>query len=189
LVGVRVHAWVSAFGPNSIPCRCSRLRFSPSPRRPTPPTINTPSSITAWSAPDIFIPPQNLDAQRAAIEQRQVAHRLEDFSHSTERAALRMEVRRRGRLGRGNRCHALPQSRNPLRRQRFIFLGLLPGGNSRRGSAGAANFRRMKHFYRDLGERIWGIYGPLDAFNESQHWISPIYMGLNQAPIVVMIEN
>jgi exo beta-1,2-glucooligosaccharide sophorohydrolase (non-reducing end) len=47
----------------------------------------------------------------------------------------------------------------------------------------------FKHFYRDLGERTWGIYGPLDAFNESNDWVSPIYMGLNQAPITVMIEN
>ena len=47
----------------------------------------------------------------------------------------------------------------------------------------------FKHFYRDLGDQIWDIYGPRDAFNESADWISPIYMGLNQAPIAVMIEN
>ena len=47
----------------------------------------------------------------------------------------------------------------------------------------------LKHWYRDLGEQVWGIYGPRDAFNETQDWYSPIYMGLNQAPIVVMTEN
>lgn len=47
----------------------------------------------------------------------------------------------------------------------------------------------LKHFYRDLGDRVWGIYGPRDAFNLDVNWYSPIYMGLNQAPIVVMIEN
>lgn len=47
----------------------------------------------------------------------------------------------------------------------------------------------FKHFYRDLGNELWGIYGPRDAFDEDHHWISPIYMGLNQAPIVVMVEN
>jgi exo beta-1,2-glucooligosaccharide sophorohydrolase (non-reducing end) len=47
----------------------------------------------------------------------------------------------------------------------------------------------FKHFYRDLGDRVWGIYGPLDAFNLDQNWFAPIYMGLNQAPITVMIEN
>ena len=47
----------------------------------------------------------------------------------------------------------------------------------------------LKHYYRDLGADLWDIYGPRDAFNPGAHWISPIYMGLNQAPIVAMVEN
>jgi exo beta-1,2-glucooligosaccharide sophorohydrolase (non-reducing end) len=47
----------------------------------------------------------------------------------------------------------------------------------------------LKHFYRDLGDRLWGVYGPRDAFNLTHNWFSPIYMGLNQAPIAVMVEN
>ena len=47
----------------------------------------------------------------------------------------------------------------------------------------------FKHFYRDLGAQMWGIYGPRDAFNPQANWVSPIYMGLNQAPITVMVEN
>jgi len=47
----------------------------------------------------------------------------------------------------------------------------------------------FKHYYRDLGFQLWDIYGPRDAFNTGQNWISPIYMGLNQALITVMIEN
>jgi hypothetical protein len=47
----------------------------------------------------------------------------------------------------------------------------------------------LKHFYRDLGDRLWGVYGPRDAFNLQSNWFSPIYMGLNQAPITVMVEN
>ena len=47
----------------------------------------------------------------------------------------------------------------------------------------------LKHFYRDLGPQLWGVYGFRDAYNEDQHWVAPIFMGLNQAPIVVMIEN
>ncbi|HEY7615488.1 MAG TPA: glucoamylase family protein [Terriglobales bacterium] len=35
----------------------------------------------------------------------------------------------------------------------------------------------------------YGTYGPRDAFNPGQNWVSSIYMGLNQAPITVMIEN
>jgi hypothetical protein len=52
-----------------------------------------------------------------------------------------------------------------------------------------ASMAAFKHYYRDLGDRTWDIYGPRDAFNEGDDWVSPIYMGLNQAPIVVMIEN
>lgn len=52
-----------------------------------------------------------------------------------------------------------------------------------------ASMAAFKHYYRDLGDQIWDIYGPRDAFNPSANWVSPIYMGLNQAPIVVMIEN
>lgn len=47
----------------------------------------------------------------------------------------------------------------------------------------------LKHFYYDLGAKIWGIYGFRDAFNLTENWVSDIYMGLNQAPMVVMIEN
>jgi hypothetical protein len=52
-----------------------------------------------------------------------------------------------------------------------------------------ASMLAFKHYYRDLGDRLWDIYGPRDAFNPGQDWVSPLYMGLNQAPIAVMIEN
>jgi exo beta-1,2-glucooligosaccharide sophorohydrolase (non-reducing end) len=52
-----------------------------------------------------------------------------------------------------------------------------------------ASMAAFKHYYRDLGGELWDIYGPRDAYNPEQDWISPIYMGLNQAPIVVMVEN
>jgi len=52
-----------------------------------------------------------------------------------------------------------------------------------------ASMAALKHYYRDLGNQLWDIYGPRDAYNPTQDWVSPIYMGLNQAPIVVMVEN
>jgi len=52
-----------------------------------------------------------------------------------------------------------------------------------------ASMAALKFFYRQLGDRLWGVYGPHDAFNLSQNWFSPVYMGLDQAPIVVMTEN
>jgi exo beta-1,2-glucooligosaccharide sophorohydrolase (non-reducing end) len=52
-----------------------------------------------------------------------------------------------------------------------------------------ASMAAFKHYYRDLGAQLWDVYGPRDAYNAGQDWVSLIYMGLNQAPIVVMIEN
>ena len=52
-----------------------------------------------------------------------------------------------------------------------------------------ASMAAFKHYYRDLGGQLWDIYGPRDAFDPGRNWISPIYMGLNQAPITVMVEN
>jgi hypothetical protein len=52
-----------------------------------------------------------------------------------------------------------------------------------------ASMKALKHFYRDLGDRLWGIYGFRDGFNLTDDWFEDVYMGLNQAPIVVMIEN
>jgi hypothetical protein len=52
-----------------------------------------------------------------------------------------------------------------------------------------ASMTAFKHFYRELGADLWDIYGPRDNYNPGQHWVSNHYMGLNQAPIVAMIEN
>ena len=29
----------------------------------------------------------------------------------------------------------------------------------------------FKHFYRELGAELWGIYGPRDNYNPSQNWL------------------
>lgn len=47
----------------------------------------------------------------------------------------------------------------------------------------------LKHFYRDLGAQTWDIYGFRDAFNLQQDWSSGTSLGLDQAPMTVMIEN
>lgn len=51
------------------------------------------------------------------------------------------------------------------------------------------SMKALKKFYYDYGHFLWGEYGFRDAFNLSQNWCSDIFMGLNQAPMVVMIEN
>ncbi|MBS1662636.1 MAG: beta-glucosidase [Bacteroidetes bacterium] len=47
----------------------------------------------------------------------------------------------------------------------------------------------LKHFYNDLGDKIWGPYGFKDAFNETQNWYADSYLAIDQGPIVAMIEN
>jgi exo beta-1,2-glucooligosaccharide sophorohydrolase (non-reducing end) len=47
----------------------------------------------------------------------------------------------------------------------------------------------LKHFYRDLGDKAYGIYGFHDGFNQTQNWFEGVWMGLNQGTITVMIEN
>jgi hypothetical protein len=51
------------------------------------------------------------------------------------------------------------------------------------------SMKALKHFYNDLGEKIWGQYGFTDAFNESKNWYADNYLAIDQGPIVVMIEN
>lgn len=47
----------------------------------------------------------------------------------------------------------------------------------------------IRHFYYDLGSKIWGIYGFYDAFSEKDNWYPERYLAIDQGPQVVMIEN
>jgi hypothetical protein len=47
----------------------------------------------------------------------------------------------------------------------------------------------MRHFYENLGEKLWGKYGFYDAFSEEKNWWLPHYLAIDQGPIVVMMEN
>jgi len=47
----------------------------------------------------------------------------------------------------------------------------------------------LKHFYRNLGDKIWGNYGFVDAFNEEVNWYANSYLAIDQGPIIDMIEN
>ncbi len=53
-----------------------------------------------------------------------------------------------------------------------------------------ASMAALKHFYREEGSWLWGyLWTARCALIAKEHWVSPIYMGLNQAPITVMVEN
>ncbi|MCB0519935.1 MAG: beta-glucosidase [Lewinellaceae bacterium] len=47
----------------------------------------------------------------------------------------------------------------------------------------------MRHFYEDLGNKLWGEYGFYDAFSEQNDWWIPRYLAIDQGPVVVMMEN
>ncbi len=53
----------------------------------------------------------------------------------------------------------------------------------------AEAMKALKNYYFNYGRLIWGEYGFKDSFSPEMNWCSEIYMGLNQAPMTVMIEN
>ncbi len=52
-----------------------------------------------------------------------------------------------------------------------------------------ASMRAIKYFYYKLGNKIWGDYGFVDAFNQTQSWYATSYLAIDQGPQIVMIEN
>lgn len=51
------------------------------------------------------------------------------------------------------------------------------------------SMKALRHFYNDLGDKIWSEYGFVDAFNETQNWYAKSHLAIDQGPIVAMIEN
>lgn len=51
------------------------------------------------------------------------------------------------------------------------------------------SIRVIRHLYKDLGDKVWGKYGFYDAFSETANWYPKKYLGIDQGPEVVMIEN
>jgi hypothetical protein len=51
------------------------------------------------------------------------------------------------------------------------------------------SMKALRHFYEDLGDKIWTEYGFADAFNETEDWYASSHLAIDQGPIIVMIEN
>jgi len=51
------------------------------------------------------------------------------------------------------------------------------------------SMRMIRHLYENLGDKVWGEYGFYDAYSETANWYPKRYLGIDQGPIVVMIEN
>lgn len=51
------------------------------------------------------------------------------------------------------------------------------------------SMKALRHFYYDLGDKIWTEYGFVDGFNETRNWYAKSHLAIDQGPIIVMIEN
>ncbi len=51
------------------------------------------------------------------------------------------------------------------------------------------SMKALRHFYYDLGDKIWSEYGFVDSFNETKGWYAQSHLAIDQGPIIVMIEN
>lgn len=47
----------------------------------------------------------------------------------------------------------------------------------------------LRHFLAAHGDKVWGRFGFVDAFNESRNWWADTFLAIDQGPIVVMMEN
>lgn len=47
----------------------------------------------------------------------------------------------------------------------------------------------LRHLHDDLGDRIWGEAGFVDAFSPAQDWVAESRLAIDQAPIVIALEN
>jgi hypothetical protein len=51
------------------------------------------------------------------------------------------------------------------------------------------SMQALRHFYEDLGDKLWTKYGFVDSFCESEDWYAKSHIAIDQGPIVAMIEN
>jgi hypothetical protein len=51
------------------------------------------------------------------------------------------------------------------------------------------SMQMIRHLYENLGDKAWGEFGFYDAYSETANWFPRRYIGIDQGPIVVMIEN
>ncbi len=51
------------------------------------------------------------------------------------------------------------------------------------------SMKALSYFYRVRGADLFGLYGFYDAFNDNLDWVRDAYLGIDQGPIAVMIEN
>jgi hypothetical protein len=53
----------------------------------------------------------------------------------------------------------------------------------------AESLAALRSFLRRYGDRVWRRYGFVDAFSPQQGWFADTFLGIDQGPIIAMIEN
>lgn len=51
------------------------------------------------------------------------------------------------------------------------------------------SMQAIRHFYYDLGDKIWSDYGFVDGFSIHHDWYAKSHLAIDQGPIITMIEN
>jgi hypothetical protein len=47
----------------------------------------------------------------------------------------------------------------------------------------------IQSILQKYGDRLWGKYGLYDSFNPTAKWFDDDYLGIDQGPLLIMIEN
>jgi hypothetical protein len=51
------------------------------------------------------------------------------------------------------------------------------------------SLKTIRNINTKMGSKIWGKYGFYDSFNETADWVATDFVGLDQGPMILMIEN
>lgn len=151
---------------------------------PLGPDYGGPLFLSQYSF--LGLDPRGLSDRYADYQQQTVTHALINRAHCVRNP--------NGFKGYGPDCWGLTSSDSPLGYDAHSpsnDLGVITP------TAALAAFpytpehsmRALRHFYDRLGDRIWGEYGFIDAFSETDDWYAGSYLAIDQGPIVVMIEN
>jgi hypothetical protein len=151
---------------------------------PLGPAYGGPLAFAQYSF--LGLDPRGLEDRYAHYWQQNVAHSLINYEHCVRNPA--------GHKGYGPACWGLTAGDNvcgyamhsPANDLGVVAptaaLGCFPYTPEQSLSA-------LRHFATRWGDRVWGDCGFTSAFNEGEAWHSTEWVGIDQGPIVVMIEN
>jgi hypothetical protein len=51
------------------------------------------------------------------------------------------------------------------------------------------SMQMIRHLYENKKDKVWGEFGFYDAYSDTDNWYPKRYIGIDQGPIIIMIEN